>query len=35
MLGYWPTGKSREIHSIDVKVARRGLKVHARRRRGN
>ena len=35
MLGYWPTGKSRELHSIDVKVARRGLKVHARRRRGN
>lgn len=35
MLGYWPTGKSKEIHSIDVKVARRGLKVHARRRRGN
>jgi hypothetical protein len=35
MLGYWPTGKSRELHSIDVKVARRGLKLHARRRRGN
>jgi hypothetical protein len=35
MLGYWPAGKSREVHSIDVKVARRGLKVHARRRRGN
>jgi VWFA-related protein len=35
MLGYWPTGKSKEIHSIDVKVARRGLRVHARRRRGN
>jgi hypothetical protein len=35
LLGYWPSGKSREIHSIDVKVARRELKVHARRRRGN
>ena len=35
MLGYWPTGQSRELHSLDVKVARRGLKVHARRRRGN
>jgi hypothetical protein len=35
MLGYWPTGQSRELHSVDVKVARRGLKVHARRRRGN
>jgi hypothetical protein len=34
MLGYWPAGKSREVHSIDVKVARGGLKVHARRRRG-
>jgi hypothetical protein len=35
MLGYWPTGKSRELHSLDVNVTRRGLKVHARRRRGN
>ena len=35
MLGYWPTGKSRELHSIDVKVGKRGAKVHARRRRGN
>jgi Ca-activated chloride channel homolog len=35
MLGYWPTGKSRELHAIDVKVAKGGLKVHARRRRGN
>jgi len=35
MLGYWPSGKSREVHSIDVKVSRRGVKVHARRRRGN
>jgi hypothetical protein len=36
MLGYWPTaGKARELHSIDVKVARRGMKVHARHKRGN
>jgi VWFA-related protein len=35
MLGYWPTGKSKEVHTIDVKVTQRGLKVHARRRRGN
>jgi VWFA-related protein len=34
MLGYWPAGKSRVVHSIDVKVARRGVKVRARRRRG-
>ena len=33
MLGYWPAGKSRELHSIDVRVARRGVKVHARKRR--
>jgi VWFA-related protein len=35
LLGYWPGGKSKEVHSIDVKIGRRGLKVHARRRRGN
>ena len=35
MLGYWPSGKPREVHSIDVKVSRRGVKVHARHRRGN
>jgi VWFA-related protein len=35
MVGYWPSGKSREVHSIDVKISRRGVKVHARRRRGN
>jgi hypothetical protein len=35
LLGYWPPeGKRRELHSIDVKVARRGLKVLARRQRG-
>ena len=35
MLGYWPGAKSREIHSIDIKVDRRGAKVYARHRRGN
>jgi len=35
VLGYWPAGKSREIHSITVKVAKRGVKVRVRRRRGN
>lgn len=35
MLGYEPTAKSRELHTIDVKVARRGLQVHARRLRGD
>jgi hypothetical protein len=35
VLGYWPSGKSREIHTIDVKVNRRDVKVRARRRRGN
>jgi hypothetical protein len=34
MLGYWPSGKARELHSISVKVGRRGAKVHARRKRG-
>jgi VWFA-related protein len=35
MLGYWPAaGKTRQLHSIDVKVARRGVKAHARRKRG-
>jgi VWFA-related protein len=34
LLGYWPAGNSRELHSVDVKVNRRGLKVHARRVRG-
>jgi hypothetical protein len=35
MLGYWPSGKTRELHSIDVKVSRRGVQVSARRLRGN
>ena len=35
VLGYWPAGKSREVHSIDVKVAKRGVRVRVRHRRGN
>jgi VWFA-related protein len=35
MLGYWPSGKRRELHSIDLKVPRRGVQVYARRLRGN
>lgn len=34
MLGYWPESKARELHSIEVKVSRKGAKVHARRKRG-
>jgi hypothetical protein len=33
-LGYWPTGKVRELHDVDVKVTRKGVKVHAPRKRG-
>jgi hypothetical protein len=33
LLGYWPAS-NRELHSIDVKVVPKGLRVHARRRRG-
>ena len=33
-IGYWPTGKVRELHDVDVKVTRKGVKVHARRKRG-
>jgi len=34
LLGYWPTGSSKPMHSIDVKVARKGARVRARHRRG-
>ena len=27
MLGYWPSGKARELHSIDLKVSRRGVQI--------
>jgi VWFA-related protein len=33
LLGYWPT-RDREMHSVEVKALRKGLHVHARRRRG-
>jgi VWFA-related protein len=35
LLGYWPATSSKELHSIDVKVARKGVHVLARRQRGN
>ena len=34
LLGYWPAVSSRELHSIDVTVRKRGLHVRARRVRG-
>jgi VWFA-related protein len=34
LLGYWPAASSREVHSIDVTVRKRGLHVRARRVRG-
>jgi len=35
MAGYWPPpGKPRELHSISVQTARKGLKVRVRRQRG-
>ena len=34
LLGYWPPASSKETHSIDVKVNKRGLHVRARRLRG-
>lgn len=33
LLGYWPAASTRDLHSIDVKVARKGVHVHARQRR--
>jgi hypothetical protein len=35
LLGYWPSGSSRELHSIGVKVARKGVRVLARKVRGS
>jgi VWFA-related protein len=32
-LGYWPQASTRELHSIDVSVTRKGARVHARRAR--
>jgi VWFA-related protein len=33
LLGYWPAASNRELHAIDVKVARKGVRVRARRQR--
>jgi len=35
LLGYAPTARTRELHSIDVKVRRSGVQVRARRSRGD
>jgi VWFA-related protein len=34
LLGYWPSGSKSELHSIEIKVNKRGLRVRARRYRG-
>lgn len=34
LLGYWPAPNKRELHSIDVKVRRKGVEVRARHARG-
>ena len=34
LLGYWPPASKSELHSIEVKVNKRGLRVRARRSRG-
>jgi hypothetical protein len=33
LLGYWPAASRRELHSIDVKVERKGARVRSRRQR--
>ena len=33
LLGYWPPASKHEVRSIDVSVARKGVRVHARQRR--
>jgi VWFA-related protein len=33
LLGYWPAASTRDLHSIDVNVTRKGVHVHARQRR--
>ena len=35
LLGYWPPTSSKDLHSINVTVARKGVHVLARRQRGN
>jgi VWFA-related protein len=34
LLGYWPSASKSDLHSIEVKVNKRGLRVRARRYRG-
>jgi hypothetical protein len=34
LLGYWPSASNKPLHSIDVKVNKRGVRVRARRVRG-
>ena len=34
LLGYWPSASDKPLHSIEVKVNKRGLRVRARRVRG-
>jgi VWFA-related protein len=34
LAGYWPAASTRELHDVSVKVARKGLHVRARLRRG-
>ena len=33
LLGYWPSASTRDLHEIDVSVARKGVRVRARQRR--
>ena len=33
LIGYWPAASTREVHAIEVSVARKGVKVRARQRR--
>jgi VWFA-related protein len=35
LLGYWPSTDRREVHSIDVKVTRKDVRVRARKRRAD
>ena len=35
LLGYTPTARPRELHTIDVSIRRSGMRVRARRRRGD
>jgi hypothetical protein len=35
LLGYWPSGRARSLHEIEVKTKRRGVRIKARQMRGN